>query len=637
VAIARGPRLALAAVSLALVGATLAVDLPRLSGGQFWGDGATYHAMAWSLARDLDLRFEAKDLERVRREYPDGPQGLFLKRASGGLTLDPATGFPWVRRVRADEGRLYYAKSFVYPLAVAPLVAVFGTRGLTLANGLLLALALWLAHGILVRRGLAPWPALALAVAFLLLTVTPLYLVWLTPEVFGLALLTGALAAWAAGRPVLSAVLFGVAGYLKPPNLLIAAPLGLEALLPPAGEPWLGPKAGARALEALKRGVVMIAAACSLYALNAAFTGESNYQGGERKTFYGRFPFDAGGTTFDGAGTWMTTNQLGPLVEGKDEAKVTSQSGPARKGWELRESFAWNLAYYWVGRFGGALAYFLPAVLALLLFLLVGPRDRAGWLALGAIVLTWIAYIQLIPDNWYGGGGTVGNRYFLSVLPAFLFLVPPSRWRWLAVPSLAWAVVFLAPVLGEPVWHSLHPGEHATAGVLTALPAELTMLNDLSAFSETWRKKRPFGFVGDASRPADVDAYFLYFMDDGTYGKEAWAGRQGFWLRAGAPAEVVVRAFDLAPVQRVVLRVTGGPLGDTVAARVGWRQQRVRVGPGEAREIGLPVGRGLAYYDTYLHVLRLRSRRGAPLSDGRRVGAFVEVRLEMGPRADAAR
>ena len=57
----------------------------------------------------------------------------------------------------------------------------------------------------------------------------------------------------------------------------------------------------------------------------------------------------------------------------------------------------------------------------------------------------------------------------------------------------------------------------------------------------------------------------------------------------------------------------------------------VSVGPGQSREVTLPVGRGLRYYDTYLHVLHLRSRRGAPLPDGRPVGAFVEIRLEMGP------
>ena len=101
--------------------------------------------MAWSLARDVDLRFDEGDLARIRSEYPSGPQGLFLKRASGGLTLDAAAGFPWLRRVRPDEGRLYYAKAFAHPLVAAPLVAVLGTRGLTLANGLLLSLALWLA------------------------------------------------------------------------------------------------------------------------------------------------------------------------------------------------------------------------------------------------------------------------------------------------------------------------------------------------------------------------------------------------------------------------------------------------------------------------------------------------------------
>ena len=71
--------------------------------------------------------------------------------------------------------------------------------------------------------------------ALLLFTVTPVYLVWPTPEILGLALVTAGLAAWASGRPLLAAVLFGVAGYLKPPNVLMAAPLGLEPLLPRDG------------------------------------------------------------------------------------------------------------------------------------------------------------------------------------------------------------------------------------------------------------------------------------------------------------------------------------------------------------------------------------------------------------------
>jgi len=626
-----GPRLALAAVSLALAGATVSLDLSRASGGEFWGDGATYYAMAWSLARDLDLRFDAGDLARVRAEYPNGPQGLFLKRASGGLTVDASAGFPWVRRVRPEEGWLYYAKAFVHPLVAAPLVGLLGTRGLTLANGLLLSVALWLAFAVLRRRGIGPGAALAGALSFFLLTVTPVYLVWPTPEVLGLALISAGLAAWAAGRPLLAAALFGVAGYLKPPNVLMAAPLGLEPLLPREGERVIGPGLGRRLGETLRRGAVLAVAAASLYGLNAVATGEPNYQGGERKTFYGRFPFDAAGSTFDDSGTWMTTNQIGPLVAGRDDEGVTAQSGPARDPGEIRESFASNLGYFWAGRFGGAFAYFFPAVAALALFLLGGRRDRGGWLAFFSIVLSWLAYIWIIPDNWYGGGGTVGNRYFLNLLPAFLFLVPPRRARWVAAAAVAGAAVFLAPVLVSPVRHSLRPGDHATRPAFKVLPAELTMLNDLSVFTEPWRKKRPFGFVGNPQRHADPDAYFLYFMDDGTFGKEEWAGRAGFWMRSGASAEVVVRAFDLAPVERLVLRVAGGPLGDTVTARLGWRSGRVTVGPGQIAEIELAGGRGVRYYDTYLHVLHLDSRRGAPLADGRSVGAFVDVRLVMGP------
>ncbi len=482
---------------------------------------------------------------------------------------------------------------------------------------------------------MGPWAALGTAAALFLLTVTAVYLVWPTPEILGLTLITAGLAAWATGRPLLAAFLFGVAGYVKPPNVLMAAPLGLDPLLPRDGGRLLGPGLGRRLGETLRRGAVLVLTAASLYGLNATLTGELNYQGGERKTFYGRFPFDATGATFDDSGTWMTTNQLGPLVAGRDEEKVTAQTGPARNPAEVRESFAWNLGYYWIGRFGGALAYFFPAVLALALFLLGGPRDRAGWLALTAVTLSWLAYIWIIPDNWYGGGGTVGNRYFLNLLPGFLFLVPVRRAGWVLAGSVLAAGVFLAPMLLSPVEHSLRPGDHAMRPAFKVLPAELTMLNDLSLFTETWRKKRPFGFVGNPERGADPDAYHLYFLDDGTFGKEEWAGRKGFWLRGGASAEVVLRAFDLAPVERVILRVAGGPLGDTVSARLGWRSGRVTVGPGQLAEIDLLAGRGLGYYDTYLHVLRLSSRRGGRLADGREVGAFVDARLVMGPRLDA--
>jgi hypothetical protein len=629
----RRARLALGLVAACLVAAVASVDLPRASGYVFWGDSATYYAMAQSLAHDLDLRFEARDLERVRREYPVGPQGVFLKRASGGLTIDPGRGFPWVRRVRADEGRLYYAKGFAYPLAAAPFVGLFGIRGLLITNVLALCLALWLGYGLLRRLGRGPLAALSVVLVVVLATVTPLYLFWPTPEVFGLFLVTAALSAWGAGRPLVSAVLFGFAGYLKPPNVLMAAPLGLEPLLPRPGQRLLEGGVG-RLGEMLRRGGVLAATVLAFYGLNAAFTGEMNYQGGERKSFYERYPFDDQGTSFDSAGTWMTTDHLGPLVEGKDEAKVSRRTGPARDPSEIGESFAWNLLYFWIGRFGGVVGYYGPAAVALLVFLLLGPRGRAGWLALVAVVVSWLAYIWIIPDNWYGGGGTVGNRYFPSLLPAFLLLVPPGKERLVGLLGAPLGLLFVAPILVAPIHHSLHPGDHATRAPYSFLPAELTMLNDLSVFVDPWRKKRPFGFVGDPGGPrhADPDAYFLYFMDDGTWGRESFAGQEGFWLRGGKRAEIVLRAFDIAPVEKVVVRLVGGPRADVVSVGLGLHSERVEVGPGQVRELVFPSGRGLRYYDTFLQVLRFRSRQGGPLPpQGRLVGPFVEIRLVTGP------
>ena len=71
----RSARGVLLAVCAALVAAAGAARIP-----QFWADGATYHAMAWSLAEDGDFRYEARDIYRVRRELPSGPQGIFSAR-----------------------------------------------------------------------------------------------------------------------------------------------------------------------------------------------------------------------------------------------------------------------------------------------------------------------------------------------------------------------------------------------------------------------------------------------------------------------------------------------------------------------------------------------------------------------------
>ena len=569
-----------------------------------------------------------------------GPEGLFLKRTHGGLTIDASEGFPWVHRVRAPENAqpLYFAKALVYPLAAAPFVRLFGTRGLLLANVAFLGLALWLGFEEL-RRHTSPGWALALAFAIFLATVTPLYLLWPAPEIFNVGVIMAGLVAWRRGHPLLGALLLGIAVYSKPYNLWLAIPLGVAPLLGwpecqdrPAPAAWWR-----RLLESAKRGLVLAAATAGLFGLNAAVTGEVNYQGGERKTFYGDFPFERKGTrdvTFGNSGIWMSTNTSGPSVEGQD---VTADRGaePPRSAAELRASFRRSLWTFWVGRFGGAAPYFLPFVVALALFLAAGPRDRFGWLAVAALGVSYLFYLWMIPDNWYGGSGTVGNRYFLNLLPLAIFLVPRGREAWVVAGGLA-GLVFTGPMLAAPLTHSLRPGHHALSRAFRALPAELEMLNDLAVFAERWRWKKPVGDTeGDAHRnwPADPKAYYLYFPDDGTYGREAMAGQEGFWLRGGQTAEVFLRALE--PVTAMRFRVTGGPSGDDVTVRTGGGAQEVAVGAGETREVTLAPSSPFVYKDSFVYVLRLRSRRSGPepVPEARPLGAFVRVDLEVAKRA----
>jgi hypothetical protein len=602
-------RVALGVVTGLALLAAVAIDLPREADGRFWSDGATYHAMTGSLAFDRDLEFSAADLARVRASYPGGPQGVFLKRVGG------VSGTP----------RLVYAKALLYPAAAAPLARLLGVdRGLLLLNALVFAVALWLGYAEL-RRASGAGAAAAGALAVLAGGVVPVYLLWETPEILNLGLATFGLLAWKRGRWVLAAVLLGLAAYSKPTNLALAIPLLLEPLVPAAGVgSW-----AKRAVESARRSAVVAAVVAAGFGLTWLATGAMNYQGGERKTFYDRYPFDPG-VTFDSAGVWMTTDHLGPLIAGRDEDEPGARVAPPRAPEELRRSLVLNLGYFWLGRFGGALPYFPGVAAAAVLFLFAGPRERHGWLALAALAASWLGYILLIPDNWYGGGGAIGNRYFLNLVPLGLLLLPRGRAAWAAAAAVAGSVL-LAPIVASPVHHSLRPGDHTTWAAFRLLPAEITMLGDLSVFTDVWRKRRPYNAPGGdpAGRPPGAPPpFFLWFLDDGTFGQEESFGEEGFWLRGGDSAEVVVQA--LTPASRVRLVVTAGPAGDIVTARLGSERQRVVLAPLKAREIVFDSPRAaLGYYGTSLYPLRLGSRYGEPTpNDPRKLGSFVQVVLE---------
>ena len=99
--------------------------------------------------------------------------------------------------------------------------------------------------------------------------------------------------------------------------------------------------------------------------------------------------------------------------------------------------FASNGLYFLLGRNVGLLPYFLPLFLPLVLSF----RRPESWSFLVATAIAIVGFLLLRPFNFYGGEGSLANRYFLPLYPALWFLLQrPLRRRWLpavvAVSSL---------------------------------------------------------------------------------------------------------------------------------------------------------------------------------------------------------
>src|SRR5204863_7359527 len=90
-------------------------------------------------------------------------------------------------------------------------------------------------------------------------------------------------------------------------------------------------------------------------ALNAATSAAFHYQGGDRKSFYARFPFDAPDATWDRRGLRMTTNR-------GEAQEVLERIDPVGR-------FGGNVRYFLVGRHFGFIPYFFPRAVALALWL----------------------------------------------------------------------------------------------------------------------------------------------------------------------------------------------------------------------------------------------------------------------------
>ena len=593
-------------------GMAVAVDFSRAASG-FHSDEATYYMMAHSIAADGDLAYRREDLARVYREFSSGPSGVFLKKGRD-LDVRLADAFPFVAvssRPDTDAGQLFYGKSYLYALAAAPFVALFGTNGFLLLNAVLLA-AMMLAGYLFLNARSSPLVAALLAGSFLMASVAPAYYVWITPELLNLALVMLGYFCWlfkevvepgAAPRgtrwlltgrsDLLASLLLGLATFSKPSHL----PLILPILV------WLAIRK--RWASMVTTGCVFALTGALLLAGSIVMTGEWNFQGGERRTYYAQYPFEDSKIAWDSIGQNRATDGVEILFD-------------RRVFWT---HLSHNLLYFVAGRYSGMLPYFFPGLFAVGAFLLARRKRRPWqWLVFGAAVAEILLLVIWIPDNYFGGGGAVGNRYFMGAYGVFLFLLPPIES--VLVAFVPWVVgsLFTGAIVLNPFFAAFNPAEYAKQGPVRLLPVELTLVNDLPVNTRPERARVWFG----------VQRRFqIYFLDDNAYAREDLS----FWTRGRSRAEILVKTVE--PASGLELSVQAGPWPTTVTVARGWWKTSVALGVGETRAVTVPLDEGFPYQGTRVWHVSISCDQGfvpafinAASSDRRFLGVRVTPELK---------
>jgi hypothetical protein len=525
----RGAALTAVILFIIAMAAAISVDVVR-DAYDIKGDESTYVAMTLSLAYDGDLSYQRRDLERFWGIYKKGPEGIFLKHGKQ-FRMRLRASPPFVRVYNETpeprNDRLYFAKAMIYAVAAAPFVRVLGMNGFLVFHVLLLFVTGVCGYLFLVATS-RPAAALTLTLAFIGASVVPVYIVFLTPEIFHFALAFIAYFLWLykeVARPsfrlldgpwseVMAAVLLGMATYSKPTHLPLMAPIVLYLW-------WRR-----RFLCGFVVGCVFAATTGGLFLGNALITGEFNYQGGDRATFYGRFPFDGSVQNAWDTRALVTTND--------SDAAVVLEPG------EFVNRFAYNVKYFLFGRHFGFVPYYFPGVVAFLAWLWSRERRVAWrWLNLMGIAGSALVLLLFAPYSWSGGGGPPGNRYFLGVYPAFFFLMPPMTTPALGVLAWLGGALFTAKILINPFASAKFTWQITQRGFARQLPVELTMAGDLPVMLDTSVRGRiPYG-----SNPFML----LYFLDQHAYPPEP----PGMWVAGDGRAEIIVRTED--PVDHLVV------------------------------------------------------------------------------------
>ena len=481
--------------------------------------------MTLSLAYDDDLTYQRRDLERFSGLYRWGPDGIFLKRGKQ-LRLR-------VRRRRRSctcdqlpdrrTDRLYFGKAMIYPVVAAPFVRLLGMNGFLVLHVLLLFGVcvcgyLFLAarsrpgagahvHARVRRRVLrSGLPRLSDAGDLQLLArvrrVLPVAVQRSRARRSGLARSCAEPAATSARRSC-SAWRRTRSRATRCSSCRSSSGCGGGAVR--RGAHWLA--------------WLAVAMAGALFGVNALISGEFNYQGGDRKTFYGHI---------------RSTPRRAACGIARASRRARTTRTPRTCSTDFANRFAHNVEYFLVGRHFGFVPYFFPGVVAIGLWLVSRERFQPG------------------ACSRFSASLGVGRRA-AGVLSVHVERRRRTARQSLLHEHLRGAVLSDAAarddgagdagvdrrraVHREDPRQSVHVAKYPTSsaerGFARRLPVELTMGQDLPMMLEC-----------AARRALVYGDLLLYFLDDHAYIPEVVdaEGHRGIWIAGDGRADIVMRS-----------------------------------------------------------------------------------------------
>jgi len=566
--VARGPRdtlpppkmsrtasLTFAALALFLVLFPLGLAKPGLP-LSLKSDEPAYYLMALSLAHDHDLKCEVRDIQRLGVEFPyNATKNLILASDDGWKTV-------------------YFGKPYLVSLLAAPAVALFGADGFVATNMALLMLSVWLG-ALYLRRYNPEWLALLYSAGFFLLSNAFAYVFWLHTETLCIAAVTTSLylgltpasAAPPVGRlarlartfwnshtrlAFSGAALVGAA-YNKPYLAAFALPVAVAALRREGARGPLRWLAGVAAAGALVAGLSM------------ALVGHpTSYLGVERQG--------------------VEVDQFDRMPELPEPLPPDPATGP-------RNSFQWifrsfradadlplNALYFLVGRHTGLFPYAPFTLLSLLLFFAFSRRSLERWALAAALAAVALYLLTFLWFNWHGGGGFIGNRYYVNALPGFLFLVTRIAPAWLPLLGYALGALFVGSIFFTPFGAAVpNPTlqAHVRGGAFQLLPFERTLDRQIPGYR---------GEVGPAG--SWVRGRSDLFRPIG----------EALWVVGGQPVEFELRT--IAPLESPVFEIATKIAPNTIRIALGDDADTIRLDttepPADSRRITLHPGAGQA-------------------------------------------